>query len=140
MNPDSLLRRVWSNGVFRYLFVGGACFLADLGLLWIMHALLGVPLVIATPVAFLLSFAITYFSQRYFAFQSESTLAPSVARYTTLVAFNTVATTGIVWAADELGWSWIVGKVISVGATTVWNFFAYRYWVFAAKNDGEVHV
>lgn len=137
------MRRVtalWQKSAVRYLVVGGLCFLADFALLALMHSVFGVPLAIATPVAFLLSFAITYSAQRLLAFRSQSDVAPSIFRYTILVAFNTLATTGIVWAADALGWSWMAGKVLSVIATTVWNYFAYRYWVFAGAGKGERNV
>ena len=118
----------------RYLVVGGFCFLVDVGLLWLAHDVLGVPLAIATPVAFLASFAVTYTLQRVVAFTSESKVVPSVARYTALVVFNTLATTGIVWLVDQSGAGWLVGKIAAVVATTIWNYFAYRYWVFTTPS------
>lgn len=124
------LARLWGRSEVRYLLVGGFCFLADVTILWVAHDLFGVPLPIATPVAFLASFAITYTMQRVIAFGSESAVGASVLRYTLLVIFNTVATTGIVWAAPALGLPWIVGKIVAVIATTFWNFFAYRHFVF----------
>ncbi len=127
----SPLRRIWGNSAVRYLVVGGFCFAVDLGLLWVAHEVLGVPLAIATPVAFLASFVVTYTLQRVIAFTSESRVAPSVLRYAMLVAFNTAATTAIVWAFEATALGWIGGKVAAVVATTVWNYFAYRYWVFA---------
>lgn len=127
----TLLAIVWSNSLVRYLVVGGFCFLVDVGLLWITHDLVGIPLPIATAFAFLASFAVTYTMQRIFAFNSDAGVAPSVGKYTALVIFNTLATTAIVWAATQVGIVWIGGKVLAVIATTVWNYFAYRYWVFA---------
>ena len=124
-------RRLWDHSAVRYLLVGGFCFVVDVALLWLAHDVLGVPLAIATPVSFLASFAVTYTLQRVVAFASDSKVVPSVARYTALVVFNTLATTGIVWAIDEAGAGWLLGKVVAVVATTVWNYFAYRYWVFA---------
>lgn len=118
----------------RYLVVGGFCFLVDVGLLWLLHDALRVPLAIATPVAFLASFVVTYSLQRVVAFTSDAKVAPSVGRYAALVIFNTIATTGIVAGFDALGAHWLIGKVVAVAATTVWNYFAYRYWVFAAPN------
>lgn len=125
-----LARIAWSSSAVRYLLVGGFCFIVDVGLLWLAHDVVGVPLAIATPVAFLASFAVTYTLQRVIAFASDSKVVPSVARYTALVAFNTLATTAIVWLIDQSGGGWFIGKVIAVVATTVWNYFAYRYWVF----------
>lgn len=137
---QSIVRALWAHGAVRYLLVGGLCFLADVAILWVLHTGFGVPLAVATPVAFLLSFVVTYSAQRLLAFRSESRVAPSVFRYTVLVAFNTLATTGIVWAVDAIGWHWFVGKVIAVTATTLWNFFAYKHWVFAGTNNGDKHV
>lgn len=116
----------------RYLLVGGFCFVVDIALLWVAHEVLRVPLAIATPISFLASFAVTYTMQRVVAFASDSKVVPSVARYTALVVFNTLATTGIVWLVDAIGGGWLIGKVLAVVATTVWNFFAYRHWVFAS--------
>lgn len=126
-----LLSALWGHSAFRYLAVGGFCFVVDVGLLWLAHEVIGIPLAIATPLAFLASFAVTYTTQRLIAFASESKVVPSVARYTVLVVFNTLATTGIVWLVDATGAGWLTGKVIAVVATTIWNYFAYRYWVFA---------
>lgn len=129
----SLIGRVWSSSAVRYLVVGGFSFLFDVGVLWLLHDVIGVSLPIATPTAFLLSFAVTYTLQRTVAFRSSDGVAPSVLRYTLLVIVNTVATTLIVWAGDALGMPWIIGKVASVVATTIWNYFAYRYWVFGTR-------
>ncbi|MFV0426193.1 MAG: GtrA family protein [Beutenbergiaceae bacterium] len=135
------VRRLWfGNSALRYLIVGGLCFAFDVGLLWLGHDVLGVPLAIATPVAFLASFALTYTMQRLVTFASDARVAPSVVRYTLLVGFNTVATTVIVWLSDSLGWTWLVGKVIAVLATTVWNYFIYRYWVFATPHARSADV
>jgi len=129
-----LARLAWGSSAVRYLVVGGFCFLVDVGLLWLAHDVLGAPLAIATPLAFLASFAVTYTLQRVVSFSSDSQVVPSVARYTALVIFNTLATTGIVWLVDQSGAGWFAGKVVAVVATTVWNYFAYRHWVFATPS------
>lgn len=129
--------RIWSHSAVRYLVVGGFCFLVDVALLWLAHDVLGIPLAIATALAFLLSFAVTYTLQRIVAFSSDAGVVMSVGRYTALVIFNTLATTAIVWAIAATGSPWIVGKVAAVVATTVWNYFAYRHWVFAPRNTRD---
>lgn len=128
-----MLGRIWSLSSVRYLVVGGFAFLFDVGLLWLLHEGLKIPLAISTPVAFLASFAVTYTLQRTIAFRADTGVAPSVLRYAGLVLFNTLATTGIVWGWAALGGPWLVGKVFAVVATTVWNYFAYRYWVFTPR-------
>ena len=97
-SPDAL-RRLWEHSAIRYLLVGGFCFLVDVGLLWLAHDVLRAPLAVATPIAFLASFAVTYTLQRVVAFASDARVAPSIARYTALVILNTLATTVIVESA-----------------------------------------
>lgn len=138
--PTGPLRLLWGHSAVRYLLVGGFCFLVDVGLLWIGHDVLGAPLAVATPIAFLASFAVTYTLQRVVAFGSDARVAPSLTRYTALVILNTVATTVIVWATDAIGWSWLAGKVIAVVTTTVWNYFFYRYWVFSSPEPRSADV
>ncbi|ALJ19395.1 GtrA family protein [Microbacterium sp. No. 7] len=130
--PARAWTRLWGSSAVRYLVVGGVAFLFDLLLLWIAHEVLRIPLAIASAIAFLASFVVTYTLQRVVAFASDARVAPSVVRYAVLVGFNTVATAGIVWGVDALGAGWVVGKVLAVVATTVWNYFIYRYWVFQA--------
>jgi len=132
----SLLARAWSSSAVRFLAVGAFAFLFDVGMLWLLHDGFSVPLSVSTPIAFLLSFAVTFALQRIVTFRSTRAIAPSFVRYTLLVAANTVAITAIVWFADAIGLPWIVGKIAAVVATTIWNYFAYRYWVFSRTEDG----
>lgn len=125
------MRRIWARSEVRYLVAGGFAFLFDIGLLWLAHDVFRVPLPIATPIAFLGSFVVTYTLQRIVAFESEAKVVGSVGRYAALVLANTLATTGIVLAIETLTGSWLAGKIVAVIATTVWNYFIYRYWVFA---------
>lgn len=136
----TLARRVDVPSLLRYLLVGGLCFLADVVLLWLLHEILGLPLAVAAPAGFLLSFALTYTAQRLAAFRSSAAVPASVAKYATLVIFNTVATAAIVSGVDALGWGWLIGKVVAVAVTTVWNYFVYRYWVFATPDESGADV
>ncbi len=134
------LSRLWSSSLVRYLVMGGLSFAFDFGLLWLLYDIAGVPLTVATPTAFLASFVVTYTLQRLFAFRATASVAPSVVRYALLVVANTALTTGIVALADSAGWSWAAGKLIAVAVTTVGNYFAYRYWVFARPKGSPTHV
>lgn len=136
-SSSPLIVRIWSSSAVRYLVVGGFSFLFDVAVLWLLHDVFGVALAISTPIAFLVSFAVTYTLQRTVAFRASDGVAPSVLRYAILVAVNTVATTGIVWGLDAIGFPWVVGKVSAVVATTIWNYFAYRYWVFSARKVND---
>jgi len=136
----SLVRRMWSEDAVRYLTAGILSFGFDVGLLWLLHDVLGVALPIATPLAFLASFLVTYTLQRVLAFRARSSVPKSAAKYTLLVAVNTVLTTGIVWGVAELGAPWLAGKTVAVIVTTVGNYFAYRHWVFSPPKETSSRV
>ncbi|MDN4598404.1 GtrA family protein [Leifsonia sp. F6_8S_P_1A] len=119
------------HSAVRYLIAGGVAFLVDFGLLWLFHVALGLPTWLAAAISFLLSFFFTYTIQRVFSFGSAAPHGPALIKYTLLVAANTVATAGIVALFDHTALGWAGGKVVATVVTTVWNYFAYRYWVFA---------
>lgn len=122
----------------RYLLAGGVAFLVDFGLLALFHEVFGWVTWLAAGVAFILSFAFTYFIQRVFSFESTAPHGTALIKYTLLVAFNTLATAIIVGLVDQSALSWAGGKVIATAVTTVWNYFAYKYWVFASPRSAVV--
>ncbi|WP_181408429.1 GtrA family protein [Schumannella sp. 10F1B-5-1] len=142
--PSSgLVRIVISHPALRYLLVGGFCFLVDFALLALLKAVLGWPVWIATGVAFLVSFVVTYTLQRLVAFSADTPHGRALVRYAILVAINTVASSLIVAGLDTLldsaGFTqgWAIGKIVATAITTVWNYFAYRYWVFRSPTKGQ---
>jgi putative flippase GtrA len=128
---ESRLRALLARDSVRYLLVGGLCFLVDVGLLALLNQVFHWPIWWATGVAFVASFFFTFFVQRVLAFRSQAPHGWSLLKYAALVAFNTLAITGIVTLFAPLPVGWLIGKVVSTAITTVWNYFAYRYWVFA---------
>jgi putative flippase GtrA len=131
---DHFLTTFFRNSVIRYLIAGGLSFLVDFGLLALLHEGLRWPTWIATAIAFVVSFAFTYSVQRFFAFEARAPHGPAIAKYAALVVFNLVATTAIVSAVDLSAMTWAGGKVIATVVTTIWNYFVYRYWVFAGSS------
>lgn len=119
------------HSAFRYLLAGGAAFIVDFALLALFRQVFGWPTWIAAGVAFVGSFAFTYTVQRYFTFGSQAPHGRALIKYALLVVFNTLATAAIVALIDMTPAGWVVGKVVATVVTTIWNYFAYRYWVFA---------
>lgn len=128
----SLVRRLAAHGPLRYLVAGGVSFVVDFGLLTVFHVVFGWPITIATGASFLISFFFTYAIQRVFSFSATTPHGRALVRYAILVGVNTLATVGIVDALTRTPLSWEGGKVAATIVTTAWNYFAYRYWVFAA--------
>lgn len=130
------VRRFLEHSAVRYLLVGGCAFLFDAGLLALFREVFLWPVWVSAGVAFLLSFFFTYSLQRAFSFQTELPHGQALIRYILLVAFNTLATMGIVTVIAITPLGWLGGKVIATALTTVWNYFVYRWWVFpSAKSE-----
>jgi putative flippase GtrA len=128
----------WS--ALRYLIAGVVAFLFDFGMLALFREVLGWPTWLAAGVAFVLSFAFTYTIQRVFSFGSDAPHGRALFRYTVLVVFNTIATALIVGLIDQTAAGWAVGKVAATVLTTIWNYFIYRFWVFAKPSPEEKSV
>ena len=133
-SPAATLRGIIFGPAGKYLAVGVLSFAIDFLLLILLHEFFGVDLIIATPAAFLASFALNYLLSRFFTFAGTGARGASFVKYVALVAFNTVAASLIVSGFESLGSSYMLGKVLSTAAMTIWNFFAYKYWVFAGKD------
>jgi putative flippase GtrA len=121
------------NSAFRYLLFGGLSFLVDFGLLVLFREAFRWNLALASATAFLLSFAFSFTVQKLFAFKSGHRTHVSLVRYAILVAGNTIATVIIVQLLSLTGLGYGGAKVVSTAATTLWNYFLYRHWVFGGK-------
>lgn len=121
------------HSAFRYLLFGGLSFLVDFGLLVLFREVFRWNLPVAAASAFLLSFAFSFTVQKVFAFESSHRTHVSLVRYILLVGANTVATVLIVQLLSLTGLGYGGAKVASTAATTLWNYFLYKHWVFGGK-------
>lgn len=126
-----------NHSAVRFLIVGGIAFVLDFSLLALLHGELHWPLWLSTGIAFIIGFAFSYTAQRIFSFNSLAPHGPALVRYTVLVGFNALATIGIVALINTSAFGWGGGKVIATAVTTLWNYFAYRYWVFASPSRSK---
>lgn len=117
----------------RYLLVGGLSFAVDFFLLVFLHEYFAVELWLATPIAFLTSLVVNYLLSRFFTFAGVGARGTSFLKYIALVVFNTAAASLIVSGFEAVGSSYMLGKVASTVLMTIWNFFAYKHWVFAQR-------
>lgn len=125
-----LASRLAASSAVRYLVIGGLSFLLDFGLLALCYRVFGWPLWVATAAGFWGSFFFNFFLQRRFSFNATGSLAGGVFRYSLLLGANTLATIGIVSFFEHVGAGILIGKIVATAATTVWNYFLYKYWVF----------
>lgn len=130
---SSWLRNFIFGPAGRYLLVGGFSFAVDFFLLVFLHEFFGLQLWLATPLAFIASLIVNYLLSRFFTFAGTGARGTSFVKYIVLVLFNTIATSLIVSGFEAFGGGYMLGKVLSTVLMTVWNFFAYKHWVFANK-------
>lgn len=131
---SSPLRALLQHSAVRYLAVGGVAFGIDLGVLTLCFTVIGTPLWVATATGFWTSFFFNFFVQRRFSFASSGAVHRSFWRYGVLLAVNTVVTVVVVELFERSGLGFTAGKVVVTVAQTVWNYLAYRHWVFAAPS------
>lgn len=127
----AVARLLWSQPA-RYVYAGGTSFMVNLVLLNLFREFWGWPTGVAAITAFWGTFVFSFLVQRIFAFRSASALHRSLLRYSILVAVNSLVVAGVVTVAHEhfrlgLGTSQLIATIL----TTVWNYFAYRHWVYA---------
>jgi putative flippase GtrA len=116
-----------------YLVAGGLSLSLDIATLFVLHSVLSVPLVVATSAAYLVGLFSNYAINRYWVFSGHQSFGRSAFRYGLLVVFNYSATVVIVTGLTAAGLPYMVGKMIAVGGTLLWNFLAYKHWVFSPK-------
>ncbi|MBG0565204.1 GtrA family protein [Actinoplanes aureus] len=123
-------RRLWEHSAVRFLLVGGLSYAFDVGVLVLLHGVLGMPLALATSVSFMSALLVNFGLNRVFAFQSTSLVGTALLRYLVLVLVNYVTTLLLVTGLTALGLSYVVSKTVATILNAVMNYEAYRRWVF----------
>lgn len=132
-----MIDKVFRHSAVRYLLVGLLSYLTDAGSLWLLHGVLSVPLAVATTVAYAASFVVNFGLNRNVVFPDGRDrgrgISRQLVRYVILVVANYLATLAIVLGLADAGLNYLAAKTIAVVVIAIGNYFAYRYWVFAAS-------
>ena len=114
----------------RYVLVGGSAFVLDFGTLWALKSGAGLPAWLAAACAYTLSTLDSFLLQRKFTFSADLGMGNSAVRYGILLLVNLVLTSAIVEGFDYFFDLYLVGKIVSTAAMTMWNFPIMKYWVY----------
>lgn len=129
-----LVKGILRHSAMRYFVVGGLSFALNVLLLNILIVhLRWDPERVAAPAAFLLTFGVAYTLQRVFTFRSEAAVHGSMARYLVLAGVNTLAQIPLHELGSALGLGTARRQVLATGIITVWNYFAYKHWVYVDR-------
>jgi len=114
----------------RFLLVGALSVGVDTGSLVLLRELAGLPLAVATTLAFGITLVVNFSLNMGFVFGVRGRLAGRLLRYGALVVANYLLTLLLVLGIAALGVNYVVGKLIAVAVCALVNFVAYRHWVF----------
>jgi putative flippase GtrA len=119
-----------------YWVGGNVFFLSGYATFSICYSLLGWRWWQAKLLADTIGWTLNYIVQRYWAFASSGLQkheGKNRWRYITLSLVDTVLDYAIVGGLVGLGVTPYIGMFVAAGFFTVWNYFWYRYWVFAPE-------
>ncbi|MDR2373889.1 MAG: GtrA family protein [Bifidobacteriaceae bacterium] len=111
-----------------FALVGAASAVVDMGLFLLLERAGLVPWA-ASATSFLAAFAVNYRGNRDLVFKAGA-VPGALRRYVALVAFNWVASTGLVAALAALGAPGWAAKATAMLAVAAFNYAALRAWVF----------
>lgn len=125
-----LVRAVAGHSMARFAVVGGIGFGTDVALLWLLHGVAHMWLSLATALAYLVAFALSFVLSREWVFPDTGDMRRQVYRYCLLVAGVLLLTVLGVKALVSLGVQYLVAKVLVSGVVAVVNYVVSRWWVF----------
>jgi putative flippase GtrA len=117
--------------VIRFALVGATVYAIDASTLWVLHARIGVPLATATTLAFCCAFVANLALNRGFTFGVGGPVGRQSIRLLITAALNYVSTLIIVVGLSHVWSEFLISKTIATAVNAVFNFAAYRRWVFA---------
>jgi putative flippase GtrA len=127
-------KRTLVEQVVKYTISGGAFFWSGYLLFALLYSGFGVDVGPAKVLSYLFGLSVNFALVRWWVFRTKRPVdhLPEVSlRYAALSALNLVIDYLIVVGLARLGITPYLGQFISSGFFTLWNFFFYKFWVFA---------
>ena len=119
--------------LFRYLFVGGAAFIVDIGSLYVFTDFFGIYYLISAAIAFLIGLIMNYILSISWVFNNRTfnsrTLKFGVFTFIGIIglALNEL----FLWVfTAKLGLYYLISKIIVAVIILSWNFFARKFILF----------
>lgn len=117
--------------LFRYVIVGGLCFVVDTSLLYVITEM-GVYYLISSALSFLAALAVNYLLSTRFIFTNAR-----VGRRFEIAAYALIAVTGLLFTevlmylfTDFAGWYYLYSRAASAVIVLVWNFAARKWLLY----------
>jgi putative flippase GtrA len=124
--------------VFKFLIAGGIGVSVNLGIFHILYVL-GVPYLIGSIIALLISMAVGFTLQKYWTFQDRMSahIRVQFIQYAALALGNLALNTGIVYVLiDKLGTHYLLAQAAGAAIVATYSFFVYRVLIFKPQDAG----
>ena len=128
---DSLIRRFFPSTerfweVFRFLVVGGGCFLLEYFLLYTLTG--GLDPLVSAPIAFTVSLVVNYILCVYVVFHAQKQTGLQMALFVLTSLMGLGINQLVMWFfIDIMGIWYMFAKVIASAIVMIWNYFTKRY-------------
>lgn len=118
--------RFWE--VFRFLAVGGGCFLLEYVLLFTLTEYGGFPPLVSAPIAFTISLLVNYILCVYVVFHAENQSTKQMVLFVVTSLMGLGLNQLVMWCCiDLLGIWYMFSKVVASAIVMVWNYFTKRF-------------
>ncbi len=120
------MERFWE--VFRFLVVGGGCFLLEYVLLYTLTEYVGFDPLVSAPIAFTISLVVNYILCVYVVFHAEHQSTTQAVLFLVTSVMGLGINQLVMWACiDILGIWYMFSKVVASAIVMIWNYFTKRY-------------
>lgn len=119
----------------RYFVTGCSAVLIDIGCLWLFKEKFGVSprWALAIYQVFLINYV--FLMNKYWSFKSKGTPRDQIIRFYVVALLNYVIGIGWIWFwHDRQGINAYAARVANIACAVGWNFFLYKYWVYATSS------
>ncbi len=121
---------------FRYIFVGGASFVADSALLFIITEG-GLPYLISGVISFIFGVTVNYILSKLLVFSNKTEGAErskEIAVFVAVAVCGLGITEGLMWLfTEKLGLWYMISKIIAAVIVLFWNFFMKKILLYSKK-------
>jgi putative flippase GtrA len=124
----------------KYLISGGTAAAVNLFLLFIFHKTLGLRIVYATTLAFVVSFFVSFYAQKYWTFNDNNrdNIHKQMSVYLVVALINLLINALSMYGLVEvLGVWYMLAQFITSGAIAIESFVIYRHYIFNQKLSAQ---
>ncbi len=133
----SLLLGSTSGRFARFGIVGALGVVVNNAVLLVAHALIGLPLLLASPVAVEVAIIHNFVWNEHWTFQASQLSLKRLGKFNLTSLGGLAITSGVMYTlVTYFGFHYIVANLIGIGVAMVWNFTMSLLWTWAREAQG----